>query len=243
MRLYGNTDIGKRRGSNQDTYRYSKVSENLVWTMVLDGMGGVNGGDIASSTAAEAIESVLMAELNDELSATGIREVMEKAVKEANTAVFSKSVDYPELRGMGTTVVLAVVKGDKVHIVHVGDSRAYFVDGNCETQITEDHSFVQSLIRYGEITREQARTHPRKNIITRSIGAHSMVECDYCQMNFPHDDILLLCSDGLSDYLVDGVLKDFASRVSPESLCDELIAYALDCGGRDNVTVTAVVND
>jgi len=242
MRLYGNTDIGNRRGTNQDTYRYCAVTEDFAWSMVLDGMGGVNGGDIASNTAAQVIEGVLNKELTPDMNATKIRETMEKAVNEANSAVFSKSVDYPELRGMGTTVVLAVVKGDKVHIVHVGDSRAYFVSPECEMQITEDHSFVQNLVNHGEITREQARTHPRKNIITRSLGAHRMVECDYCQMNFPEDDILLLCSDGLSDYLVDGVLKDFVGRVNPESLCDELIAYALDCGGRDDITVTAVVN-
>ena len=243
MRLFGNTDIGNRRGSNQDTYRYNTVSDDFVWSMVLDGMGGVNGGDIASNTAAQVIEDILLKELDPEMNATQIRETMEKAVKEANSAVFSKSVDFPELRGMGTTVVLAVVKGDKVHIVHVGDSRAYFVSPSCEMQITEDHSFVQNLVNHGEITREQARTHPRKNIITRSLGAHSMIECDYCQMHFPRNDILLLCSDGLSDYLVDGVLKDFVGRVSPESLCDELIAYALDCGGRDNITVTTVVSD
>lgn len=242
MKIYGNTNIGNRRSSNQDTYRNGEVSDTMVWSLVCDGMGGVNGGDIASVTAADTIDGLMKKQLSAQLSPAQIKEIMIHAVNEGNSAVFSKSVDMPELRGMGTTAVLAVAKDDELYIAHVGDSRAYLYDGEKCVQVTEDHSFVQDLINRGEITKEAARTHPRKNIITRSLGVHSMVETDFISYPFKKDYILLICSDGLSDYITEELLDEFMVKSEKDELVDALISYALKCGGIDNVTVTAVYN-
>ena len=241
MRICGKTDIGKRRSTNQDTFQYRKISDQFAWVIVCDGMGGANGGDIASQTAAEVMTEILERELQEQMSQDEIKNLMLQAVNEANTAVFSKSVDCLELRGMGTTVVLAVIQGQTLHTVHVGDSRAYLKSTARLEQVTEDHSFVQDLVNRGEITKEQARVHPQKNIITRSLGVHSMVETDYGKHAFSAGEVLVICSDGLSDYMSEEDLAVFISRSpEPEDLVDSLISFALDCGGNDNITVAAV---
>lgn len=241
MRVFCQTDIGKKRSTNQDTFRYGEISEDFVWAAVCDGMGGVNGGDIASNTASDVIRETLETELNEGLSEEEIRSLMVRSVNEANSAVFAKSVDFPELKGMGTTVVLSVIKGDTLHLVHVGDSRAYLKNSSGVAQITEDHSFVQDLVNRGEITKEQARVHPHKNIITRSLGVHSMVESDYACFRVAPGDVLVICSDGLSDYLTEEILEGFmANTPNQEELVRALIAFALENGGSDNITVAAV---
>lgn len=241
MRVYCKTDIGKRRSTNQDTFRYHEISEHFAWVVVCDGMGGVKGGDVASNTAAEVIADIMDKRLTDQMSSEEIKALMVQAVNSANSCVFAKSVDSPELKGMGTTVVLAVIKNQALHIVHVGDSRAYLQTNTGLNQITEDHSFVQDLVNRGEITKEQARVHPHKNIITRSLGVHSIVEADYSEFEILGGDVLVICSDGLSDYMTEDLLAQYiANTADQEELVDTLVTFALECGGNDNITVAAV---
>lgn len=241
MRVYCKTDIGKRRSTNQDTFRYHEISEDFAWVVVCDGMGGVKGGDVASNTAAEVIEEIMNKHLKDQMSSEEIKALMLQAVNSANSSVFAKSVDSPELKGMGTTVVLAVIKDQALHIVHVGDSRAYLQTNSGLSQITEDHSFVQDLVNRGEITKEQARVHPHKNIITRSLGVHSIVEADYSTFDILSGDVLVICSDGLSDYMTEDLLSQYIANIADQrELVDTLVAFALECGGNDNITVAAV---
>lgn len=243
MKLYGKTDIGNKRRSNQDTFRNKVVDDCICWSLVCDGMGGVHGGDIASNVAADAIETFLDGKLECCADENKLEQIMVEALSEGNTAVFSRAVDEPELKGMGTTAVLAVFCNNKVYIAHVGDSRAYIYNGQESVQATTDHSFVQELVNRGEITREQARVHPRKNIITRSLGVHSMVNVDFGSFDFKDKNIMILCTDGLSDYLTEDVLTEFCQKSEDYELVDGLIAYALQCGGIDNITVTAVYNN
>lgn len=238
MRVYGETNIGKKRTTNQDTFRMNQVSSSLAWTLVCDGMGGVNGGDVASSTAAEIISEILNNELNENLSHAEIKELMFYAINEANSEIFSKSVEDSLLKGMGTTVVLALSIENTMFIAHVGDSRAYIYRSDVVKQITQDHSYVQDLINRGEITEEEAKNHPHKNIITRSLGVHSIVEIDLKVVNIQEDDVFLVCSDGLSSYLEDETLIEFINTTPESQMTERLIDFALECGGSDNVTVT-----
>ncbi len=240
MEIYVDTNIGSRRSTNQDTYRYNVISENLAWSVVCDGMGGVNGGDVASNTAADTIADIIQKGLSDSLSEEEIRELMVHAVNEGNSAVFSKAVDNLEFKGMGTTVVLSIVRGNRLFLVHVGDSRGYFYTDGEVRQITEDHSYVQDLVNRGEITKEEARNHPHKNIITRSLGVHSMVETDFSVFDIEPGQVLVVCSDGLSDYLTEELLAEFLSNNKQEDIINALIEYALLCGGNDNITVLAL---
>lgn len=238
MNIYGATDIGNRRSTNQDTYRVGQISENYAFTIVCDGMGGVNGGDVASNLAADAIKDYLEKNLNE--NENEIIPVMKKAVEAANSIVFSKASEKSEYNGMGTTVVMAVIKDKRMYVAHIGDSRLYYLEGENVAQITEDHSFVQSLVNSGEITKEQARTHPNKNIITRSLGVHSNVQPDFNAVDVNEGGVAVLCSDGLSDYLTEKILLEITKKSSEKELVNILVKYALMAGGHDNITVSAV---
>ena len=238
MNIYGATDIGNRRSTNQDTFRYNTIRDGYGYTIVCDGMGGVNGGDVASNMAADAINDYLknnLTECEDEITS-----VMDAAIKEANRLVFNKAAEKSEYNGMGTTVVMAVIKDDTAFVAHIGDSRLYLKRGDGVKQITEDHSFVQTLVKKGEITKEQARIHPNKNIITRSLGVHCEVEPEYDTFKIESKDVLVLCTDGLSDYLTEKILFEIMNKTSEKELVKILLKFALTAGGHDNITVSAV---
>ena len=173
-----------------------------------------------------------------------IKSMMINAICRANTAIYEAAREQPELRGMGTTAVVMLADQGRLHVAHVGDSRAYLKNGNGLTQITMDHSYVQDLVNFGQITKEQARTHPRRNIITRVLGVHDAVSADYSVWDFHAGDWALACTDGLTGYMEDGLLEQYMNEYSHsgEALVEKLIQYAVDSGGADNITV-AVVNN
>lgn len=241
MKIYGETNVGRRRKNNQDTYRNKLISDSFGWSLVCDGMGGVNGGDVASNLSAETIESYLDEELKEELSNEEILEMINTSFQKANSAVWEKSVEAKEYTGMGTTAVLAVVKNDKLLIGHIGDSRAYLYSDGKISQITTDHSYVQNLVNHGQITRDEARLHPQKNIITKSLGVHSSVEPELNTYELKSGDVVVICTDGLGDYLTDEVLREYMANTVADKLAVKLINFALRCGGVDNVTVTTIV--
>lgn len=244
MRVEYATDIGAVRSSNQDACDGGLFPGGSAWAVVCDGMGGANGGNVASSLALEHIRGYLQKGFREGLSEGSMKSLLLNAVRGANDAVYQKSLEEPGLRGMGTTAVVMVAAGGTLHVVHVGDSRAYICNKCGVTQITEDHSYVQDLVNFGEITREQARKHPRRNIITRVLGVHETVRPDYNSCNFAPGDSALACSDGLSNYMEDSQMEEYVGRYGSDlqELARSMVAYALECGGADNITVAVVSN-
>ena len=231
------TDVGQRRTTNQDfVYAYEEPVGNLPNLFVVaDGMGGHKAGDMASRYTVEVIlESVRMDKEQNPIK------VIRKAIEKANTKVLEKASQDANLAGMGTTVVVATVIGHYIYVANVGDSRLYLIRDKIE-QITKDHSLVEEMVRIGEINREQARNHPDKNIITRAIGARNRVSIDFFDMRLEPGDVILMCSDGLSNMLEDKEIEDIIKdgRDLPETAL-ALIGKANQNGGKDNIAVVLI---
>ena len=175
----GKSDIGRARSTNQDAYHIGKISTDMAWSVVCDGMGGANGGNVASLVAVGAISANMDRNYNPEKPDSSIRGLITTAVINANALVYQKSKQTPDLAGMGTTAVLTVVKNDMAYVAHVGDSRAYHITDTQIRQITKDHTMVQYLIETGELTPEEAKEHPKKHLITRAVGVEDNVSVDY----------------------------------------------------------------
>lgn len=236
------TDIGQLRSMNQDVCRAGVFPDGGAWSVVCDGMGGASGGNIASDIACEVITAAILSSYTSEMPPEGIRTMLLTAAQEANTAVRTRAEEDSSLRGMGTTIVAAVAAHGSLHVVHAGDSRCYLISEGSVRQVTTDHSYVQQLVESGAISAEEARFHPQKNLITRVIGVHQEVECDYNCVEFKEGDIAISCTDGLSDYLERDALLLFTNNFSDEQLAEELIAFANSEGGRDNITVAVIYN-
>ena len=239
MEFYSKTDIGKKRYSNQDAVLGKVVSENLAWSVVCDGMGGASGGDIASSIAVEKISEVMNL-LNEDMSEENILDLMRKSIQSANTAIFEKAKNDEILQGMGTTVVLGVVNKNILYVMHAGDSRAYLVNDREIVQISVDHSIVQEMVDSGEITSKEARHHLQKNIITRALGVASHVKLDYNTVNLKNGDIVLMCTDGLSNHLEDNEIYHVFKKTDLKEVADLLINKCNNRGGKDNITVSLI---
>ena len=246
MKSFGLTDKGAVRKENQDSFLIEKCDAGDCTVVSLcDGMGGANAGGLASRIANEAFVTCLLEGLgSDGRKESDIRHILVEACRKANTAVYEHSLTDEAYSGMGTTLVGGVIKNSgKGYIINVGDSRAYLIsrkDGTL-TQITKDHSLVQLLVDIGRITPEQAKTHPRKNIITRALGTDTAVEADLFETELAPDGILMLCSDGLSNTLEEEEFAEAARESGePESFCRLLLDRALAEGAGDNVTVVAV---
>lgn len=238
MKLYGNTDIGRSRSINQDCYENTVLSEKAVLSVVCDGMGGANAGNIASKTAVEKITQYIKNSYFDDMDASSVEKLLRGAVSTANIEIFDMSQENDEYSGMGTTAVVALVRDCTAYIVHVGDSRAYLIDEGI-TQITRDHSIVQNLVDKGEITSEEARIHPNKNVITRAVGAMNDVQCDYNEVDIS-EKTLLICTDGLCGMLTDDQILDIVKQNDITQAADKLIYLANSLVSTDNITVTLV---
>lgn len=235
-KIFGATDTGLVRKSNQDIFVVKTMSESLAFAILCDGMGGENGGNVASAMAADHACTVLQRDLTDELQELSIRSVLLSAVSGANALVYDAAEKDGSLKGMGTTMILAVFLRDTLYLACVGDSRCYCVSPERELQLSHDHTVVQMLVDVGEITPEDARTHPKRHFITRAVGVAATVEADFIVHELEEDDIVLLCSDGLYSYLLPntlyGMLRDCVDRSGVEPLID----FAKSCGGSDNIT-------
>lgn len=240
MEVFSKSDIGLVRTTNQDDCRFGVISPSCVWAVVCDGMGGANGGNIASATAVEYISEEIEKMYSEDLTKTELATLMTEIVSQANSKIFELSKTDPELTGMGTTCEFVLVKDTMVHVVHIGDSRTYAIRGGKIKQLTEDHSVVQEMVRRGEITFEQAQTHPNKNFITRALGIKPELHLDYIEANFIYGDVLLICSDGLSNHVTTGDMVKICHENRGEGLVDTLVEKAKDGGGNDNITVTVI---
>ena len=183
MRIVAKTDKGHVRDSNQDAYAVGEFSDEVVWAVVCDGMGGAAGGNIASALAVKVISDKINVSYREQMRDSSIKNMLDSALNAANVEVFDMSESKHELKGMGTTVVCAIVKDGQAYIAHAGDSRAYILKNGKIFQITTDHSIVQDLLDKGKITSEQALNHPNKNIITRAVGVDKNIEIDFFKSN------------------------------------------------------------
>ena len=234
------TDLGLRRENNEDSYGFwlpdepeERERRGLLLT-VADGMGGVKGGEVASRITVET----LMHAYRDAPGAD-IAENLHGAVVAANAMVHRESLQHPELSGMGTTCTAAVVRGRDVVVAHVGDSRAYLVRSGSIRQLTHDHSLVGQLVRDHQLTAEQARTDPRRNVVTRSVGISTEVDVDTERISesLRNGDALILCTDGLHGLVADEELSVAVTDHELDQACDALIALAKRRGGHDNITL------
>ena len=235
MKTYSITDVGKRREMNQD---YVFASDQPVGNLpnlliVADGMGGHKAGDLASRYAVETMVEYIRNEKKEERPIP----LLGAAIHTANDAVAAKAKTNRELEGMGTTVVAAAVQGEYLYVANVGDSRLYLIDREIE-QITRDHSLVEEMIRVGELKREDARKHPDRNVITRAVGVHTPVKIDFFDVKLERGDIILLCSDGLTNMVEDSeILRIVRKSSSLKEAAQKLVNEANKNGGKDNISV------
>ncbi|HHW56486.1 MAG TPA: Stp1/IreP family PP2C-type Ser/Thr phosphatase [Clostridia bacterium] len=236
------TDIGNVREKNEDYY-YASKEKDFPLFIVADGMGGHNGGEVASKSAVEAVVSYFKKNYfklqNKEIPS--IESFIEDSIKYANKVVYSQACLECELTGMGTTLTLLFFEKNHFFVGHIGDSRAYLIRDNQIKQITADHSFVEELVKIGKITHEEARVHPQKNIITRALGIDEEVEVDTFHGIVLPQDILFLCTDGLTNLVTDQqILEEFTNNGDINASCANLVNLAKANGGYDNITIVAV---
>ena len=240
MQINGNTDVGRIRIANEDAYRFGSFNDGTCWAVVCDGMGGVHGGKLASSTAIDMVSQKIRKCYNPSMPITSFENLLLSSITTANCIVYDRGVGDSELEGMGTTIVAAIVKNGEACIAHVGDSRAYKISGGAIELITKDHSLVQEMLDMGQITQDELKNHPRKNIITRAMGVEEKIEIEFNTVEFGEDDVLLLCSDGLSGLVDKDELLEIYNNTDFSTLSDKYIEAANDNGGVDNITAVVM---
>lgn len=241
MQYWYVTDMGCVRNANQDVCAVEQLDKNTLLCVVCDGMGGAKSGNVASTLAADLFCQELKDSWNGDLDSEKFRSAIHSAVKTANFTVYDQAQQFPEFSGMGTTLVAAVIQSKKAVVVNIGDSRTYRVNTDGITQITQDHSLVQMMVDRGELTPEQAKVNPSKNLITRAVGTEPAVICDIFSLKLDKGDYLLLCSDGLTNLLDDQeILFEVVHGGQPEDCCERLLEIAKKRGAPDNVTCILV---
>ena len=237
MLAVGATDKGRRRKNNQDNF-YIDVQhgERQALLIVGDGMGGAKSGDVASNMTVTLLAAEVRKRQKPGMTVNYMRALLRDAVCTANRLTYEKSGEDDAYAGMGSTVVAAFVDGSDACLMNIGDSRAYHISHGTIRQITNDHSVAEEMVRRGELSPAQARMHPARNYITRAVGTEPDVEPEFYELRVEAGDILLLCSDGLSNMLLDDEIL-FEIRSGDLSTCpDRLIRTANDRGGPDNIT-------
>ncbi|MBQ9745048.1 MAG: Stp1/IreP family PP2C-type Ser/Thr phosphatase [Clostridia bacterium] len=248
------TDIGMKRNINQDSYILKPFSEKTLLCVVCDGMGGAKGGEEASKIASEAfassVEEFIMPYIGTKdksIHVSDIREQLIESVGKANSAVYSYAKSHPSLRGMGTTLVAVLIIEHNIFCINVGDSRMYLIKGPKIKQITKDHSYVQYLIDMGQLTEKEAESFPNRNVITRAVGTEPEVTPECFRENAPEGSFILLCSDGLTNFVKDEEIRDILTKDS-RNMDDttltlrvrRLVDTANKNGGADNITAAVI---
>ncbi|GIP36737.1 serine/threonine phosphatase stp [Paenibacillus sp. J31TS4] len=244
MRIASRSDVGRIRSVNEDRTAVLPDCAGFVVGIVADGMGGHQAGDLASQMAIEAIQQELRSTLTASMTEQECGEALRLAIQKANQAVYAFAQGKEQYNGMGTTVVAAIASADRLVIANIGDSRAYLADSEGFRQVTEDHSLVNVLFRTGQITEEEAKHHPRKNILMRALGTDDQVEIDLFHRSWSRGDMLLLCSDGLSGSVGSEQLNAILRGEDEfDRKADRLVQAALEAGGEDNITVVLLINE
>ena len=229
MKVYQKTHVGKVRKNNEDALL---VTEPNIF-VAADGMGGAAAGEVASKLLVDTVKNFL-SEIPEPLD----EKVLSKSILKASAAIMRETYKNPDLRGMGTTATILHIYNGQAYFAHVGDSRLYRLKNSFLEQITLDHSYVETLVRNGELTPEQARVHPMKNILTQAVGATSDLEVETGNFKIEGGEIFLLCTDGLTNMVEDAAIKKILAE--SQSPADDLIQAALDNGGHDNITAVVV---
>ncbi len=241
MQYWGTTDPGCVRTQNQDAYQIAVLDRNTLLGVVCDGMGGAKSGNVASTLAVDVFVQEVKRTWTAGMEQQQLEQMLRNAVKLANFTVYDQSRQFEEFTGMGTTLVAVLIHGKQATLVNVGDSRAYSVKNDGVCQLTTDHSLVQMMVSRGEMTPEQAKHYPGKNLITRAIGTEPVVECDVFHRKLTSGECLLMCSDGLSN-LVDEqeILFEVVHGANKQSSCERLLEIAKNRGAPDNVTCVLI---
>ena len=240
MKISAETDTGRVRTDNQDSYAIGDLPNGGVWAVVCDGMGGHAGGSTASKMAAESIARDIAANYRQGMSFYSLKNMLASALSRANTAVFEKASKEQELYGMGTTVVAAICAEGKGIVAHVGDSRCCLISDSSLTKLTRDQSLVQELVDAGAITESEAVCHPQKNIITRALGIDSEVQGDYSEILIEKGEKLLLCTDGLTNHVSEDEIIRCVNTGEIFDCAHRLISLANSSGGTDNITAVVI---
>jgi serine/threonine protein phosphatase PrpC len=240
LKITGVTDTGRRRTQNED---HIDFDGKLGIAVLADGMGGHKAGEIAAFMAVESVLEDLQHFINQEnsqsITSSQLLEALSNTISDSNKKIFRAAEASHELKGMGTTVVAVVVRGSRIFVGHVGDSRLYLFRNNVLTRLTRDHSLIQDLIDKGFYTELEARTASVSHVVTRALGSRADVEVETGEYELEGNDLLLLCSDGLTDLVFDTKITDILSRHPKdlEKTAQALVAQANDHGGKDNISV------
>lgn len=243
MKIYAKTDVGMQRNMNQDAYCISKENKDYVLCVLADGMGGYTGGEIASNLAAMSVDKYIKENFieNKEYEREELQELIKHAIEYANAIVYSKSQREEELEQMGTTLEICLIYNNRAFIGHIGDSRIYRIRKGIMRKITIDHSYVQKLVKEGKITKEEAINHPKKNMLMKALGCETNIEPDVMVKGFQEDDIILICSDGLTNMVSEEEIYNII-EADFENATENLVNRANEHGGNDNITVILIKN-
>ncbi len=239
----GLTDTGRRRKDNQDNYYINVIhSDDQALCVVCDGMGGAKSGNVASDMTLTIFVSEVKKRMLPKMSISYMRAICNEAIRTANTYTYDKSLEDELFSGMGSTIVAALADKNDVCLMNVGDSRAYLINRDGVMQITTDHSVAQEMLRRGEITLEEAKHHPARNYITRAVGTEKNISPQFYEVRPRPGDVILLCTDGLSNMVDEAELcTEVLSGRPPQECARQLIALANEHGGPDNITVTLLM--
>ena len=242
IKAYAKSDKGNVRETNEDYFYISNSLDQIQLFLLADGMGGYNGGEIASQLAIQTAKNYIENNFKDiEKDRDSIIQLLGSSMEYANMVVYEKAKENPELQGMGTTLEICLIYNNKAYIGHVGDSRIYRVRKQFIRKLTQDHSYVQKLVKEGTITKEQAEHHPQKNMLMKALGCNAFVEPDVMVKGFLKDDILVMNSDGLTNLVDQETIYEMASK-NIEQATKDLVQLAKDRGGYDNITVVIIKN-
>lgn len=240
MRAFAKTDVGKARDMNQDYYYISGPEDPLKIYILADGMGGYNGGEIASKLATTTALSYIQSNFeNTPKEREDILKLVKSAMEYANMVVYEKSKEQKDLDGMGTTLEVCLIYNNKLYLGHVGDSRIYRLRGEFFRKLTHDHSYVQKLVKDGTITQEEADHHPKKNMLMKALGCTAFVEPDVTVKGFIKNDIILICSDGLTNMVEEQEIYNILKKEGTLA-AEKLVEKANENGGYDNITAIVI---
>ncbi len=242
IKAYAKSDIGRVRETNQDYFYISEPLDQVQIYILADGMGGYNGGEIASKLATISAKNYLESNFqNTPKDKESIMKLVRSSMEYANMIVYEKSREDEELEGMGTTLEVGLIYNNRIYIGHIGDSRIYRIRKNFIRKLTQDHSYVQKLVKDGTITKEEAENHPKKNMLMKALGCNAFVEPDVTVKGFLKDDIILMGSDGLTNLVKQEDLFNIVKE-NIELAPKKLIDIANNNGGQDNITVIVIKN-
>ena len=243
IQAYAKSDIGKVREQNQDSYFISEPLDKVQLYIVADGMGGYNGGEIASKMAMESAKNYIENNFEQtDKDKDSIIQLLASSLEYANMVVYEKSKESEELSEMGTTMDICLIYNNRAYIGHVGDSRVYRIRNEFIRKLTQDHSYVQKLVKDGTITQEEAQHHPQKNMLIKALGCNAFVEPDVMIKGFQKDDIILMSTDGLTNLVSKENIFKTVKEENLEQVPKKLIEQANENGGFDNITVVVIKN-